>query len=166
MELMGFQFTEIQQLALFARYDSSCAGEVDYTEFVSNLMESDFKGVISTAQGGRFMNRVKKTFSAAGNGLLRDNDGSEEEGAGDDDSDVDSDEQEAMNRIEVAKIFHLIDVDNSNFIDKRELNLLLIALGRRLTKDELDKGWEEIDGNKNGTIEFDEFYEWFTKNDL
>ncbi|ACI64610.1 predicted protein [Thalassiosira pseudonana CCMP1335] len=45
MELMGFQFTDIQQLALFARYDESCSGEVDYSEFVEKVMENDFKGV-------------------------------------------------------------------------------------------------------------------------
>ena len=59
MELMGFQFTEIQQLALFARYDSSCTGEVDYTEFVNKLMESDFKGVAGV-HGARLHNMMKR----------------------------------------------------------------------------------------------------------
>ena len=32
------------------RYDESCSGEVDYSEFVQKVMESDFKGVSSTSQ--------------------------------------------------------------------------------------------------------------------
>ena len=46
MELMGFQFNDVQLLALFARYDDSCTGEVDYNEFVEKVMESDFKKIV------------------------------------------------------------------------------------------------------------------------
>ena len=117
-KLMGFQFTEVQQLALFARYDSSCGGEVDYTEFVSNLMESDFKGVMSTAQGGKFLTRVQKTFSnveevneAMLNGGVDDDEGYN--------SELDQEEMTRMNKIEVQRIFTALDADKSGEIDRR-----------------------------------------------
>ncbi|GMI36726.1 hypothetical protein TeGR_g479 [Tetraparma gracilis] len=160
MELMGFQFNEMQQLALFARYDESCTGDVDYTEFVNKLMESDFKGVASSAHGGRLFNMVQKTFS------MKDLDeGAEGKRAEEHDSDVDSDldeeERDKFRKQEVKKIFMMLDDDNSGDLDKREVNLMMLALGRQITRAELDRGWETIDSNNSGTIDFEEFYEWY-----
>lgn len=49
--LMGFQFTDIQTLALFARYDQDASGFVDYREFVNKVMECDFKSLKETVAG-------------------------------------------------------------------------------------------------------------------
>jgi Ca2+-binding EF-hand superfamily protein len=157
MELMGFQFNEMQQLALFARYDESCTGDVDYTEFVNKLMESDFKGVASSAHGGRLFNMVQKTFS------MKDLDEGKraEEHDSDVDSDLDEEERDKFRKQEVKKIFMMLDDDNSGDLDKREVNLMMLALGRQITRAELDRGWETIDSNNSGTIDFEEFYEWY-----
>lgn len=38
LEFLGFQFSEMQNLALFARYDKDCTGEIDYMNFISTAM--------------------------------------------------------------------------------------------------------------------------------
>ena len=53
LEFLGFQFAEIQNLALFARYDEEYTGEIYYMEFITNAMfypavEPDF-GVQKTS---------------------------------------------------------------------------------------------------------------------
>ncbi|GMH95236.1 hypothetical protein TrVE_jg11027 [Triparma verrucosa] len=159
MELMGFQFTEMQQLSLFARYDSSCTGEVDYTEFVNKLMESDFKGVANGALGGRLHNMMKRTFSTVDETKVDDNE--IEHHSEDEDSDIDDEERERFRRMEVQKIFKMIDKNNSNTLDRDEMKLLMMALGRNFTEAEFDQGFSEIDTNTSGLIDFDEFYDWY-----
>jgi Ca2+-binding EF-hand superfamily protein len=156
MELMGFQFTEVQQLALFARYDESCTGDVDYTEFVNKLMESDFKGVASTAHGGRLHNMIQRTFSVGDEPLVE-----HEHNDSDEDSDVDEHEKDKFRRQEVMKIFKMLDDDNSGDLCKREVNLMMLALGKTISRADLDRGWSNIDRNNSGTIDFEEFYEWY-----
>ena len=38
LEFLGFQFSELQNLALFARYDPNFAGEIDYMNFIQTAM--------------------------------------------------------------------------------------------------------------------------------
>jgi hypothetical protein len=38
LEFLGFQFSEMQNLALFARYDTDCTGEIDYMHFINSAM--------------------------------------------------------------------------------------------------------------------------------
>lgn len=151
MELMGFAFTDLQQLALFARYDESCSGEVDYSEFVEKVMESDFKGVSSGS---------KKALSAlVSSTFLKQQNSQPLEG--DDDSDIDEEEIEEFRRAEVHKLFKLVDEDSSGVIDKVEMVTLLSSLGKSLTREEIDEGFAKLDKDSSGTIDFDEFYDWY-----
>ena len=151
MELMGFAFTDIQQLALFARYDESCSGEVDYSNFVQKVMESDFKGVSSVS---------KKALSAlVSSAFLHQQAGTSLEG--DDDSDLDEEELDNFRRAEVQKLFGVVDKDDSGLIDKEEMTYLLISLGKALPKEEIDLGFAKLDVDSSGHIDFDEFYTWY-----
>jgi len=38
LEFLGFQFSELQNLALFARYDTNFTGEIDYMNFINTAM--------------------------------------------------------------------------------------------------------------------------------
>jgi hypothetical protein len=38
LEFLGFQFSEMQNLALFARYDPDISGEIDYMSFITTAM--------------------------------------------------------------------------------------------------------------------------------
>jgi calmodulin len=151
MELMGFAFTDIQQLALFARYDESYSGEVDYSNFVQKVMESDFKGVSSVSK-----NALNALVSSA---FLHQQAGASLEG--DDDSDLDDQELDNFRRAEVQKLFDIVDKDDSGLIDKEEMAHLLNSLGKTLSKEEIDLGFTKLDVDSSGHIDFDEFYAWY-----
>lgn len=38
LEFLGFQFSELQNMALFARYDKDLTGEIDYMDFITTAM--------------------------------------------------------------------------------------------------------------------------------
>lgn len=153
MELMGFQFSDMQQLALFARYDESCSGEVDYSEFVEKVMESDFKGV-SNASKKALNTLVSSTF-------LHQTDSGPSTLEGDDDSDFDEHELETFRRAEVKRLFNIVDRDSSGQIDKTEMNQLLENLNQNLTQEEIDEGFATLDTDSSGHIDFEEFYAWY-----
>jgi len=155
MELMGFQFTEAQQLALFARYDEWCAGEIDYNVFVERVMESDFKIVKQSSTSKKDLdNMISSTFARSGHWGA--SIGEEEE-----DSDSDEEEIDRFRRREVKKMFDVVDVDTSGYIDKTEMSDLLRNLGKDYTREQLNEGFFAIDKDSSGHIEFHEFYNWF-----
>jgi Ca2+-binding EF-hand superfamily protein len=159
MELMGFQFTEIQQLALFARYDESCTGEVDYNDFIEKVMESDFK-VVKADMKQNVDKMLTSAFSRPSSEQLVDFHGNDDE---DDDSDSDLEEREVFKRKEVKKMFDYIDKDGSGYIDIAELGKLLKNLGKKYTREEINERFYRVDSDRSGHIEFDEFFEWFKK---
>ena len=61
--------------------------------------------------------------------------------------------------------FDLYDIDNSGFIDLRELRDLLEKLGESLSDEEMIQAFSELDSDQSGEIEFSEFVEWFTKDE-
>lgn len=133
-----------------SRYDESCSGEVDYSEFVEKVMESDFKGVSNASQ-----NALNTLVSSA---FLK------EEGPafdGDDDSDFDEAELESFRCAEVKKLFNIVDSDGSGYIDKSEMIELLNKLGKTLSDDEINDGFNSIDIDASGHIDFDEFFAWY-----
>jgi len=153
MELMGFAFTDLQQLALFARYDESCSGEVDYSEFVEKVMESDFKGVSSGS---------RKALSAlVSSTFLQQQNGGGQALEGDDDSDLDEHELEQFRHAEVQNLFKAVDKDNSGLIEKDEMVDLLNSLGASLPQEEIAAGFAALDKDSSGYIDFDEFYSWY-----
>jgi Ca2+-binding EF-hand superfamily protein len=152
MELMGFAFTDVQQLALFARYDESYSGEVDYSNFVQKVMESDFKGVSDSVN----VNALSALVSSA---FLHQQAGASTES--DDDSDLDDEERDNLRRADVQKLFDIVDMDGNGFIDKQEMTHLLFSLGKILPKEEIDPGFAKLDMDSSGHIDFDEFYKWY-----
>jgi Ca2+-binding EF-hand superfamily protein len=157
MDLMGFQFSDIQLLALFARYDDSCTGEVDYNEFVEKVMESDFKKIVPS-QKNSLNKLVSSAFGSNGIGA----DGGEQILADDEDSDMDEEELEEFRRTEVRKLFDLIDRDDSQSIERSEVGMLLKALGRSdVNQSAIEAGFQRLDTDNSGRIEWEEFYAMF-----
>lgn len=64
---------------------------------------------------------------------------------------------------EIQEIFAHFDRDGNGTIDASELGALLEALGAEMSPEELAVGLEAIDGDGNGTVEFDEFLAWWAE---
>ena len=58
---------------------------------------------------------------------------------------------------EFEQAFQLFDKDGNGMIEAKELADVLNALGQSPSEEDIDKMIREIDGDKNGTIEFSEF---------
>ncbi len=63
--------------------------------------------------------------------------------------------------IELRETFDFYDKDSNGVIDREEFGSLCEALGAGFSYDEIVIGFTEIDTDGNGTIEFDEFSEWW-----
>ena len=61
----------------------------------------------------------------------------------------------------VKKVFDTYDKDGSGAIDAEELQKLSEELGRPLTADELAEAMKDLDINKDGVVDFDEFRRWW-----
>lgn len=58
---------------------------------------------------------------------------------------------------EFREIFNLVDLDRGGTISKDELQQLMVTLGLKPSKEEIDAMVDEIDSDGNGEIDFDEF---------
>ncbi len=63
---------------------------------------------------------------------------------------------------ELRQNFDHFDGDNNGSIDKAEFTNLLDALGADMSAEEVAIGFEIIDTNGNGRIEYGEFFNWWS----
>lgn len=59
-------------------------------------------------------------------------------------------------------IFDEADVDKSGEINREEFATLSEQMGHKMTKEELDETMKLIDTSGDGSLSFEEFYQWFT----
>jgi len=138
LELMGFSFSEIQIMALFARYDPSYTGTILYTDFLQNLL----------------LHNTKVTVSAYNSADFDDTEA--------DSKDVDDDEIRAMQLAEIKKVFRVIDKSQMGSIAVSDLQLLLISLGMDVEDRDLDYIADSIGRSANNSrIEFEAFVNWW-----
>ena len=175
LELMGFQFNEMQILALFGRYDTTSVGHVDYQGFVDKLIDNDFGGVRQSATGRKLANVVDHIVHPDRTGNYDDEDdeddrqfhrdgfGGKKEDEDDDDLYADDQERERMRQVEIRRVFDMIDRDNQGVITKKEFELLLLALNLHLTPDEIDLAMDALCKDHSGVISFDDFMAWWTE---
>ena len=79
----------------------------------------------------------------------------------DDDSDIDEEELEQFRHAEVKNLFNMVDSDGSGVIDRYEMRELLSKLGKTLSDDVINEGFNNIDIDSSGHIDFDEFFAWY-----
>lgn len=72
---------------------------------------------------------------------------------------------QATSKVVIDSLFRKYDTDNSGTIDMKEFREIIFDLG--LTDEDLviEKAFEEVDGNKNGLISFEEFFSWWKRQD-
>jgi calmodulin len=62
---------------------------------------------------------------------------------------------------EIREIFEHFDDDQDGRINRAEFGHLMDALGADAPEDELDMGFDLIDADDNGEIDFEEFAQWW-----
>ena len=62
---------------------------------------------------------------------------------------------------EIKENFEFFDRDSNNEIDLGEFTKLLRVISPTATREQAQKGFELIDENHDGHIDFDEFFEWW-----
>lgn len=167
LELMGFQFNEMQILALFGRYDVDALGHVDYQGFVDKLIDSDFGGVRQTATGRKLANVVDHIVHPDDGYDSEEDEKFQERGygrrSGEDENALfgGDQEQERMRQVEIRRVFNMIDRNHMGFINKKEFELLLMALNLHLTAEEIDLAMARLGDEEEGTISFENFMAWW-----
>lgn len=68
-------------------------------------------------------------------------------------------------KAKVREIFNLFDTDGSGEIDAKEFHELIFAMGEIMSEEEVQKYLAVLDKDGNGSISFDEFFEWYGKKD-
>jgi len=68
--------------------------------------------------------------------------------------------QKPMSRRQVMSIFSHFDTDCSGAIDRDEFRAMAATMDLRMSDSEIDNVFTIVDLDKNGTIEFEEFYDW------
>lgn len=148
LEFLGFQFSEMQNLALFARYDKDCMGEIDYMNFISTAMfyaaiEPDFGSHRNAEDSGR-----QSESSAV--------------------ADFDPRELAKLQEVELRKVFQKVcrgrgGTGNGSKLAVADFELLLMALGHYLSQKELEACLIDMGVDlTNGEISFELFFEWWT----
>ncbi len=143
LEFLGFQFSELQNLALFARYDPECVGTIDYMNFISSAMfyaavEPTFAHYSKGSEG-----EGPRTANNAGSGADR--------------------EQRLLQEAEVRRIFNKIDDRKTGSIDAADLELMLMSMGVHLTAKEVDSCLRDLGVKSGDKIPFQLFFEWWTE---
>lgn len=68
----------------------------------------------------------------------------------------------ASDRIEeIEELFEQNDVDGNGDIDFAEFQSLMRELDESMSQHSLEIGFREIDNNRDGRINFDEFLDWW-----
>lgn len=138
MHAFGLEFTEDQVLALFGCYDVDRDGGLSYYEFIDKVLESDW---------GAREEREKVILAVQL-----------------DDEEVEMKsvlKPEELSEARCRKLFAHFDCNGSGEIDMRELGLLVKGLGMRMEQESINNAMVDLDKNNNGSISFDEFWDWF-----
>lgn len=137
LEFLGFQFAELQNLALFARYDTNCSGTIPYMEFISTAMfypsvEPDFGQAPATP--ATVITDVK------------------------DAPDLDDETVATVVRETLKEIFDKVDLRKTGTVDAARFDLLTMALGYP----EVDSASCLRDMGVQDELSFDLFLDWWT----
>lgn len=152
LDLFGLQFDEYECAALMARYDTSMCGEIDYMQFVNNLMENDW-----------FQKKQAKVKTAVSNTLKNALGGTE-----------DTDfligalaSRSVLSPADVDQMFAELDVDQNGDMDKAELLGFIYLLGvDNVAPEKVYSEFNQMDKDKNGKVDKDEFTDWLKSHAL
>lgn len=144
LEFLGFQFSELQNLALFARYDPECLGAMDFMTFIEKAM---FYAAVEPIFGARTRVESKdilETFN--------------------DVPDIAAEEANRLQEAEFKRIFNKLDSSKSGKLNRDQFEMLLMAIGYNVSSKELDRCLKDLDVRDGEAVSFNSFFEWWSSN--
>lgn len=142
LEFLGFQFSDLQNVALFARYDPECTGTIDYMYFIAKAMfygADDYLPVPKPVPIVREWQKIaeeKKSKSAS-----------------------DSLDEKKVEEAELRRIFN--KASGGGAISRDQFEVFLMALGYNLMPSEINAHFTDLGIGKDQLLDFDYFYEWW-----
>lgn len=145
LEFLGFQFSELQNMALFARYDPDCKGTIDYMNFIAKAMfyGTDYKDNLPVPK-----NAIDLHIQDPNDEMYHV-------------EDIDDKQLRVLQDKELQKIFDKVDRSKSGKIDRNQLEFLLLALGQKPSLQQLDSFCMEMGLHDRGHVTFECFSDWW-----
>lgn len=150
LEFLGFQFNDLQNVALFARYDSDCSGVIDYMNFISSAMfYSPFGSDAENAPPPKPKKVPKKPDPVDTNPELYHV------------PDIEDSELKQMQVAELQRMFNKVDKAGKGAIDKDQFEILVLALGVPMTVKEIDASFIDLGIPEDEGLLFELFADWW-----
>jgi Ca2+-binding EF-hand superfamily protein len=143
LEFLGFQFSELQNVALFARYDPNFSGRISYMRFISEAM---FYGALDYLPVPKAVPIVRYNLEKKGPKVL-----TEEEIRN----------NNLMEQAEFKSTFNKVDSDGTNSLNKDMFELFLNSIGQYPTSKQLDSYFVDMGIPANGGVSFELFLDWW-----
>jgi Ca2+-binding EF-hand superfamily protein len=159
---LGFEFSQKQVTALFARYDTKFEGLIDYMMLYNTCMAKDDDAPpvrIDTSHLGLdddLGSRPGTSNSTFGEGSTLSGGGAFA------DEEAKNDDIRILQQAEVKRIFSMLDKTGADAIASEDFELLIMALNINLTPAELRNVKFELE-TPEAMIEFEDFYLWWAR---
>jgi len=152
MEYFGLTFTDDEVLALFGTCDESNDGSLDYYEFIDKVLEKDFTGDVVVHKPTDEEEALEKELAER---MLETQQVKQR-----------SVDAFALYREKLAmkRMFTMLDVDDSGSIEKDEIKQLLEMTEKEVSDELLEQAFSRIDENRDGSLSFEELWDWWTEN--
>lgn len=151
LEFLGFQFNDLQNVALFARYDKDCSGVIDYMTFISSAMfYSPFGSDAENAPPPKPKKVAKKPdpVDTANHELYHV-------------PDIEDEELKQMQVAELQRMFNKVDKAGKGAMDKDQFEILVLALGVPMTVKEIDASFDDLGIPEGEALQFELFADWW-----
>ena len=179
LEFLGFQFSDLQNLALFARYDPACSGDLDYAAFINSAMFDPPVNASSPSKGAAHAARADAAIDDFDIAQVRSTPAPAR---------VSEfvclrlhcflclphrhppfvrPQLTLLQESEIRRVFAKVDRDNRGHLaTKDEFELTVLALGYNASAPELDDHYQTAlaSASADGRLTFDVFYAWWRGN--
>jgi Ca2+-binding EF-hand superfamily protein len=145
MHAFGLEFTEDQVMALFGYYDIDRDGGLSYYEFIDKVLGDGFSGPGDKEPEYAVLMNMPEPIASEPERMRT------------------TMPTELVDEAACQKVFDRYDVNKSGEIDLRELQQLVRSLGLSMDRESINNAMFTLDLNRNGTISFEEFWNWWQR---
>jgi len=151
LEFLGFQFADLQNTALFGRYDKNFSGVIDYMDFINTAMfYSPFSSDAENAPPPKPKKNPPKPAPYEVNNDLYNV------------PDVDEADLLNMQKAELRRVFNKIDSAGKGSMSIGQFEVLVMALGANLTLKEVHNCFTDMGIPDGDVLPFELFCDYWT----